>query len=96
MEGRDLALAFDAREWKPEKLEHLRGAVPTLQAPVNYDEQAYKAPEEIRKANLCGADLRGANLDGVDFYLVDLRGARYDPSQAKQLLHCGAILEARV
>ncbi len=41
----------------------------------DYDEQIYKAPEEIRKANLCGADLRGAILDDVDFYLVDLRGA---------------------
>jgi uncharacterized protein YjbI with pentapeptide repeats len=61
----------------------------------DYDEQAFKAPEEIRKANLCGADLRGANLDGVDFYLVDLRGARYDPDQAVHLRRSGAILEAR-
>jgi uncharacterized protein YjbI with pentapeptide repeats len=60
------------------------------------DEQTYKAPEEIRKANLCGADLRGALLDGVDFYLVDLRGARYDPDQEEQLRRSGAILEARV
>jgi uncharacterized protein YjbI with pentapeptide repeats len=61
-----------------------------------YDEQTYKAPEEIRKANLCGADLRGALLDGVDFYLVDLRGARYDPDQEEHLRRSGAILEARV
>jgi uncharacterized protein YjbI with pentapeptide repeats len=62
----------------------------------DYDEQTYKAPEEIRKANLCGADLRGATLDGVDFYLVDLRGARYDAKDEGHLRRCGAILEARV
>ena len=39
-------------------------------------EQDFKAPEEIRKANLCHADLRGAEIEKVDFYLVDLRGAR--------------------
>jgi uncharacterized protein YjbI with pentapeptide repeats/energy-coupling factor transporter ATP-binding protein EcfA2 len=61
-----------------------------------FDEQTYKAPEEIRKANLCGADLRGALLDGVDFYLVDLRGAQYDPDQEEHLRRSGAILEARV
>jgi hypothetical protein len=60
------------------------------------DEQTDKAPEEVRKANLCGADLRGARLDGVDFYLVDLRGARYDPEQEEHLRRSGAILEARV
>jgi uncharacterized protein YjbI with pentapeptide repeats len=61
-----------------------------------YDEQSYKAPEEIRKANLCGADLRGAILDNVDFYLVDLRGARYDEKAEEHLRRCGAILEAHV
>jgi uncharacterized protein YjbI with pentapeptide repeats len=61
-----------------------------------FDEQGYKAPEDIRKANLCGADLRGAKVDGVDFYLVDLRGAVYDPEQAEHLRRCGAILEAHV
>jgi uncharacterized protein YjbI with pentapeptide repeats len=62
----------------------------------DYDEQSYKVPEEIRKANLCGADLRGAILDGVDFYLVDLRGAQFDEKYADHLRRCGAILEARV
>jgi uncharacterized protein YjbI with pentapeptide repeats len=62
----------------------------------DYDDQTYKAPEEIRKANLCGADLRGADIRGVDFYLVDLRGAIVDPDQAEHLRRCGAILEARV
>jgi uncharacterized protein YjbI with pentapeptide repeats len=62
----------------------------------DYDEQTYKAPEEIRKANLCGADLRGATLDDVDFYLVDLRGALYDEKWEEHLRRCGAILEARV
>lgn len=55
-------------------------------------EQAYRAPEEIRKADLRGADLRGAVLDGVDFYLVDLRGARYDAARAAWLRQTGAIL----
>jgi len=62
----------------------------------DFEEQAYKSPEEIRKANLCGADLRGAKLDGLDFYLVDLRWAVYDPDQEAHLRRCGAILEAKV
>lgn len=60
------------------------------------DLSTHKHPEEIRKANLCGVNLRGANIEGVDFYLVDLRGARYDPDQAEQLLRCGAILREPV
>jgi uncharacterized protein YjbI with pentapeptide repeats len=60
-----------------------------------YTEQDFKSPEEIRKANLCGADLRYALIDGVDFYLVDLRGARYDARQAAHFRQCGAILEDR-
>jgi hypothetical protein len=61
-----------------------------------YDELHYKAPEEIRRANLCGADLRGADVRDVDFYLVDLRGARYDRHQAEHFRRCDAILEERV
>jgi hypothetical protein len=61
-----------------------------------FEEQHFKSPEEIRKANLCGVDLRGAIIEGVDFYLVDLRGAKYDPDQEQQLRRSGAILEARV
>jgi uncharacterized protein YjbI with pentapeptide repeats len=61
----------------------------------DYDEQSYKAPEEIRKANLCGADLRGARIEDVDFYLVDLRGARYDTKQAEHFRRCDAILYSR-
>jgi uncharacterized protein YjbI with pentapeptide repeats len=60
-----------------------------------YTEQDFKAPEEIRKANLRRADLRGARIARVDFYLVDLRGARYDRRQERHLRRCGAILEAR-
>jgi uncharacterized protein YjbI with pentapeptide repeats/energy-coupling factor transporter ATP-binding protein EcfA2 len=61
----------------------------------DWNEQDFKSPEEIRKANLCGADLRGARIDDVDFYLVDLRGALLDPEQIPHIRRCGAILEAR-
>jgi uncharacterized protein YjbI with pentapeptide repeats len=61
----------------------------------DFDAQDYKPPEEIRKANLRGADLRGARIDDVDFYLVDLRGALFDPHQAEHFRRCGAILEDR-
>jgi uncharacterized protein YjbI with pentapeptide repeats len=59
-----------------------------------FNDQTYKRPEEIRKANLCGADLRGANVAHVDFYLVDLRGARLDPDQREHAARCGAILSS--
>lgn len=58
----------------------------------DFDEQGFKSPEEIRKADLRGADLRGAIVDGADFYLVDLRGARYDAPQAQHFARCRAIL----
>ncbi len=53
----------------------------------------FKRPEEVRKAALCGADLRGAKIKGVDFYLVDLRGARLDPAALQQARQTGAILD---
>ncbi|MGN6367553.1 MAG: pentapeptide repeat-containing protein [Phycisphaerae bacterium] len=61
----------------------------------DYCEQEYKAPEEIRKANLCGCDLREAFVTGTDFYLVDLRGARFSPEQRVHFANCGAILRTR-
>lgn len=61
----------------------------------DYDDQTYRAPEEIRKANLAGADLRGARVEDVDFYLVDLRGALYDATQAEHFRRCDAILFSR-
>jgi len=45
------------------------------------EEQNYRRPEEIRKANLSFCDLRGAKIKGVDFYLVDVRGAKYTSRQ---------------
>jgi uncharacterized protein YjbI with pentapeptide repeats/energy-coupling factor transporter ATP-binding protein EcfA2 len=61
----------------------------------DYDDQDVKSAEEIRKANLRGADLRGANIEGVDFYLVDLRDAKFTRDQAEHFRHCRAILEDR-
>ncbi len=58
----------------------------------DFDQQSFQAPEQIRKANLCGTDLRGAKVDGVDFYLVDLRGAKYDADQLEHFRRCRAIL----
>ncbi len=58
----------------------------------DFNDRQYKNPEEIRKANLCNADLRGAKLEYVDFYLVDLRGARYTRKQRDWFKRCGAIL----
>lgn len=57
------------------------------------EEIYFKRPEEIRKANLCGADLRGARIENVDFYLVDLRGAKLSPEQEVQAQRTGAILD---
>ena len=61
----------------------------------DYNEQDFKSPEEIRKANLSFCDLRGAIVDRTDFYLVDLRGAIYDARQAEHFRRTGAILEDR-
>jgi uncharacterized protein YjbI with pentapeptide repeats len=61
-----------------------------------YYDQAYRAPEEIRSANLRGADLREALVEGTDFYLVDLREAIFTPEQGAWFRRCGAILETRV
>lgn len=62
----------------------------------DYNEQDFKAPEEIRKADLRGANLQGAIVDRADFYLVDLRGAQYSLDQAQHFRRCGAILFDRV
>jgi uncharacterized protein YjbI with pentapeptide repeats len=56
------------------------------------EEQHFRRPEEIRKANLSRADLRGAKINGVDFYLVDVCGAKYSGRQGKYLKRCGAIM----
>jgi uncharacterized protein YjbI with pentapeptide repeats len=50
-------------------------------------------PELVRRAALLDCDLRGANLHGVNLYLVDLRGSRLDASQRKHAIATGAILE---
>ena len=61
----------------------------------DFDDGWHRPVEEIRKANLSGADLRGANVDNTDFYLVDLRAALYDRRQYEHFLRCDAILTDR-
>ncbi len=61
----------------------------------DYHDQTYRPPEEIRKANLCGANLVGATVEHTDFYLVDLRGATYTPDQRAHFARTGAILGPR-
>jgi len=56
-------------------------------------EDRFQTPEDVRKANLRNCDLRGAQILGVDFYLVDLRGAKLDPFQRRWLMRCRAILD---
>lgn len=59
----------------------------------DYEDRVFKRPEEIRKANLRGADLCGAKLGNVNFYLVDLRDAKLDPDALRHARNCGAILD---
>lgn len=56
-------------------------------------ELAHHSPELARKADLREADLRGARLDGLDWYLIDLRGARLDPEARGLAARCGALLD---
>ncbi|HEY7725777.1 MAG TPA: 4Fe-4S dicluster domain-containing protein [Anaeromyxobacteraceae bacterium] len=42
MEGRDIALSFDRAQWSPEKVAHLRGALPTLLDPAGDPEEPYR------------------------------------------------------
>jgi uncharacterized protein YjbI with pentapeptide repeats len=58
----------------------------------DFQDRHYKNPEEIRRANLRHADLRGAKIEYVDFYLVDLRNARYSKKQRQWFARCGALL----
>jgi uncharacterized protein YjbI with pentapeptide repeats len=58
----------------------------------DYDEHRHRPPEEIRRANLRGANLVGARVEGTDFYLVDLRDAHYTDDQREHFRRCRAIL----
>lgn len=59
----------------------------------DYVDLSYKHPEQVRKAALIGCDLRGALLQGCDFYLVDVRDCQLDPDQRELMASCGAIME---
>ncbi len=60
-----------------------------------FDDIWHRPPEEIRRANLVGADLRGADVRQADFYLVDLREAVYSLDQEQHFRRCDAILSDR-
>jgi uncharacterized protein YjbI with pentapeptide repeats len=57
------------------------------------EDLSFKRPEEVRKANLRGADMRGVKEAGEDFYLVDLRAAKLDAALREQARETGAILQ---
>lgn len=58
----------------------------------DYEEHRHRPPEQIRHANLRGADLIGARVEDTDFYLVDLRDAQYTEEQHHHFRRCRAIL----
>lgn len=55
------------------------------------EEQYFREPEAIRRAALINCDFRGANLEGVDFYLVDLTGSILDSHESRQAIATGAL-----
>lgn len=55
------------------------------------EEQYFKEKEQIRRAALLDCDLTGANIDDVDFYLVDLSGCKMDANQRRQAIATGAL-----
>jgi uncharacterized protein YjbI with pentapeptide repeats len=59
-----------------------------------FNDRLYKAPEEIRKACLCGANLMDAKVHHADFYLVDLRWAIFSKAQEAHFTRSGAILRS--
>ncbi|MBL8899190.1 MAG: pentapeptide repeat-containing protein [Planctomycetes bacterium] len=56
-------------------------------------ERTFLSPEAVRVADFTHCKLRGAQLEGADFYLVDFRGADLDPEQRAYLQRCRAILD---
>ena len=50
-------------------------------------------PEMVRRADLRGADLRGAVVTRTDLFRVDLRGARLDPALRAMARGMGAFLD---
>ena len=55
-------------------------------------ELGFRSPEEIRVADLRDANLLDADVSGVDFYLVDLRGAVFSDGQRRHFERSGALL----
>jgi hypothetical protein len=44
---------------------------------------------------LQGSDVRGGKIEGIDYYLVNVRDAKFDSQQAEHLRRCGAIIKTR-
>ncbi len=62
----------------------------------DYDDQDIKSRRRDPQGQPPRRDLRGASIEGVDFYLVDLRDAKYTRDQAEHFRNCRAILHDRI
>lgn len=62
---------------------------------IDWERDGRRPPEQIRVANLRGADLRGAKVLRCDFHLVDLRGVQCTAEQYAHFERCGAFVDPR-
>ncbi len=57
------------------------------------EELVFKDAEEVCRARIVHCDLTGANIQNIDFYLVDLRGSIVSADQRDQILSTGGIID---